>query len=94
VSVIMMIEEQSEANDVGRGFEFALMMQQCWAKEIEQAVEAVKCGVPERKRERRRRGRSRGYWTPSGFAWFKREKWRNAHGVHKNFAIRSLNGRN
>jgi len=74
----MMIKEQSELNDVGRGFEFALTMQQCWAKEIDQAVKAVKRGLPYSKRWRYRRKRKRGYWTPAGFVWFrKRRKWSN-----------------
>ncbi len=40
--VVIMIEERSGAEDVGRGCEFALMIQECWKKEIERAVENVK----------------------------------------------------
>ena len=53
---------------------YALMVQQAYEKEIEEAVEEVKGDFPKRKWQGCRRRRKRGYWTPSGFAWFKRRK--------------------
>ena len=74
--VIKMIAERSETMDVSRGLVFSLLMQEVWKKEIEEAIAKVKGDLPERKRQRHRR-RKRGYWTPSGFAWFSRkQKWR------------------
>jgi len=50
---------------------YALILQECWRHEIEEAIEKVKREVPIRKHKQRRR--KRGYWTQSGFAWFKKK---------------------
>lgn len=48
---------------------YASILQECWRHEIEAAIEQVKREIPVIKRKPRRR--KRGYWTPTGFAWFK-----------------------
>ena len=53
---------------------YALMVQQAYKKEIEEAIEKVKGNMPEIKSEGPLKRRKRGYWTPSGFYWFKRKK--------------------
>jgi hypothetical protein len=50
---------------------YASILQECWQQEIDAAIEKVKREVPVRKYKPRRR--KRGYWTPSGFAWFKKK---------------------
>ena len=71
---MVMVAQQTEANDMGRDLQFALMMQNCWKREIEEAIEKVKHEAPMRKRAGPRGWRNRGNWTPSGFAWFKRKR--------------------
>jgi hypothetical protein len=74
----MMIKEQSGAEDVGGGLEFASMMREYWKKEIEEAIEEVKGDIRRRKPKGCRGLYGRGYWTPAGFAWFRRRrKWCN-----------------
>lgn len=52
---------------------YALMVQQAYYKEIEEAINKVK-GDKQMRNPNRPRKRKRGYWTPSGFAWFKWKK--------------------
>ena len=57
---------------------YVLMVQQAYYKEIGQAIGKVKGDIPETRSGSPPRRRKRGYWTPSGFYWFKRKKkWRN-----------------
>jgi len=51
---------------------YASILQECWRQEIEEAIDKVKREVHVRKHKRWRR--KRGYWTPTGFAWFKRKR--------------------
>lgn len=53
---------------------YALMVQQGYEKEIEEAINKVKGNMPDEKIESHPRKRKRGYWTPAGFMWFKRKK--------------------
>ena len=56
---------------------YALMVQQAYKKEIEQAIGKVKGNIPEIKSEGPLKRKKRGYWTPVGFYWFRRKrKWR------------------
>lgn len=72
--VIKMVQDVIKVEDDKWTDYSALMVQQAYKEEIEEAVKKVKGSTPERKNERPPRRRKRGYWTPSGFAWFKRKK--------------------
>jgi len=57
---------------------YALMVQQAYKKEIEEAIGKVRGNIPQRHHKGYRRKQKRGYWTPVGFYWFRRKrKWRN-----------------
>lgn len=70
-----MVEEQSKTGDVGRGLSLALLMQEFWKQEVEEAIEKFKREVPVIKRKARRK--KPGFWTPTGFAWYRRRKKRH-----------------
>ena len=73
-----MKQQNAEADNDEWAVYYALMMQRNCEREIKEAIEKVKRGVVSNNCQKRRK---RGYWTPTGFAWFKRKRrWRNYKG--------------
>jgi hypothetical protein len=80
-----MNQQKSESSPDRWTTYYVLMMQRAAEREIEEAIRKVKSDVPTRKRAWPRRRRKRGYWTPVGFAWFKRKgRWHNNKGQNSN----------
>jgi hypothetical protein len=74
--MIKMFQGAKEAENNKWAIYHALKMQELWKREIDEAIKRVKGDIPKRDYKEHRRRRKRGYWTPSGFAWFKqRGKW-------------------
>jgi hypothetical protein len=69
--MIKMVQDTKEAESKWATYH-ALKMQELWKREIAEAIETVKRRVHDSKCKWRRK--KRGYWTPSGFAWFKRKR--------------------
>ena len=74
--MIEMIHDKTDLENNRWMVYYASMMRNVYEKEIEEAIEKVKRKAPIKGYEQKRR--KRGYWTPTGFAWFSRKwNWRN-----------------
>jgi len=75
IIVIKMVQDVIKVEDDKWTDYYALMVQRTYEKEIKEAVEQVKQRrVYDAKIQIQPKRRKRGYWTPSGFAWFKQGK--------------------
>lgn len=68
-----MEQEQIKAEDYRWAGYYVLTMQRYYKKEIKEAIDQLKRGISDTNIQKQQKRRKRGYWTPVGFAWFKKK---------------------